>query len=74
MTHKSYVKDFLEFLQKNPESIIATENHTYTYSTLRDSIIKTLSMAYGDGEVKGFNNCQDDTLISSSMVKRWNEW
>ena len=56
MTHKSCVRDFLEFLEKHPDSVITTENHTYSYSTLRESIIQTLKMAYGDEAVAGSNH------------------
>ncbi len=74
MTHKSCVKDFLDFLSKHEDSIINTENHTYTYSTLRDSIIKTLQMAYGDGELKGFNECQAQELFDKTLISNKEDW
>lgn len=68
MTHKSCVRDFLEFLAEHEDSIIHTEKHTYTCSTLRESIIKTLRMAYGDGQVKGFNDCQSQELFDKTLI------
>ena len=70
MTHKSCVRDFLEFLAKHEDSIINTEKHTYTYSTLRESIIKTLAMAYGDGKIEGFNDCQAQELFDKTLISR----
>ena len=74
MTDKQRVKDFLEFLQEHPDSIVITENYTYTYSSLRDSIIKTLQMAYGDGEVKGFNDCQAQELFDKTLISGTEDW
>ena len=74
MTEKQTVKDFLNFLEQHPDSIINTENHTYTYSTLMDSIIKTLSMAYGDGELKGFNDCQEQELFDKTLISEKEDW
>ena len=68
MTYKSCVKDFIEYLAQHEDEIIITEKHTYTNSTLRDSIIKTLQMAYGDGEVKGFNKCQAQYLFDKTLI------
>lgn len=74
MTHKSCVRDFLEFLEKHPDSVITTENHTYSYSTLRKSIIKTLEMAYGDGKIAGFNNCQARELFDKTLISNKEDW
>lgn len=74
MTHKSYVRDFLEFLEKHPDSVITTENRTYSYSTLRKSIIKTLEMAYGDGKVAGFNNYQAGELFDKTLISNKEDW
>ena len=68
MTEKQCVKNFLDFLEKYPNSIICTDDNTYTYRTLRDSIIKTLSLAYGDGEVKGFNDCREQKLFDNTLI------
>lgn len=57
MTNKQRVNDFLKFLQEHPDSIMVGKNESYTYSSLRESIIKILSMDYEDGQVKGFNDC-----------------
>ena len=74
MTHKSCVRDFLEFLEKHPDSVITTENHTYSYSTLRESIIQTLKMAYSDGEVAGFNNYQAEELFDKTLISNKEDW
>lgn len=74
MTDKQRVNDFLKFLQEHPDSIVATENCTYTYSSLRESIIKTLSMAYGDGQVKGFNDCQEQELFDKTLISGKEDW
>lgn len=74
MTHKSYVRDFLEFLGKHPDSVISTENHTYSYSTLRESIIKTLKMAYGDGKTEGFNDCRAQELFDKTLISGKEDW
>ena len=74
MTDKQRVNDFLEFLEKHPDSIINTENYTYTYSSLRESVIKTLQMAYGDGHVKGFNDCQEQELFDKTLISGKEDW
>ena len=74
MTYKSCVKDFLEYLAQHEDEIIITEKHTYTNSTLRDSIIKTLQMAYGDGEVKGFNDCRTQELFDKNLISDKRDW
>ena len=74
MTHKSCIRDFLEFLSKHEDSIINTEKHTYTYSTLRKSIIKTLEMAYGDGKIEGFNDCRAQELFDKTLISRKEDW
>lgn len=74
MTDKQRVNDFLNFLQEHPDSIVATENYTYTYSSLRESVIKTLSMAYGDGQVKGFNDCQEQELFDKTLISGKEDW
>ena len=68
MTYKSCVKDFLEYLAQHEDEIIITEKHTYTNSTLRESIIKTLQMTYGDGGVKGFNSCLEQQLFDKTLI------
>lgn len=74
MTHKSCVKDFLEYLAQHEDEIIITEKHTYTNSTLRESIIKTLQMAYGDGQVKGFNDCRGQELWDKTLISSKEDW
>ena len=74
MTDKQRVKDFLAFLQEHPDSIVVTENSTYTYLTLRDSIIKTLQMAYSDGKVRGFNDCQSQELFGKTLISGKEDW
>ena len=74
MTYKSCVKDFLEYLAQHEDEVIITEKHTYTNSTLRDSIIKTLQMAYGDGEVKGFNECRAQYLFDKTLISDKKDW
>ena len=74
MNEKQTVKDFIDFLDKYSDSIICTGENTYTYSTLRESIIKTLQMAYGDGEVKGFNDCQEQELFDKTLISGKEDW
>lgn len=74
MTEKQCVKDFLEYLAQHEDEIIITEKYTYPNSTLRDSIIKTLSLAYGDGEVKGFNDCQAQELFDKTLISGKEDW
>ena len=74
MTYKSCVKDFLEYLAQHEDEIIITEKHTYTNSTLRDSIIKTLQMAYGDGGVDGFNSCLKQQLFDKTLISDKKDW
>lgn len=74
MTYKSCVKDFLEYLAQHADEIIITEKHTYTNSTLRESIIKTLQMAYGDGKVNGFNNCIEQQLFDKTLISDKKDW
>lgn len=74
MTEKDTVKDFVDFLKKHPDSIICTGENTYTYKTLRDSIVRTLSIAYSDGEVKGFNDCQEQELFDKTLISGKEDW
>ena len=74
MTYKSCVRDFLEYLSQHEDEIIITEKHKYTNSTLRESIIKTLKMAYGDGQVKGFNDCQEQELFDKTLISDKKDW
>ena len=74
ITPKSCVRDFLEYLAQHEDEIIVTEKHKYTYSSLRESIIKTLQMAYGDGEVKGFNDCQEQELFDKTLISGKKDW
>ena len=74
MTDKQRVNDFLKLLQEHPNEIMIGKNESYTYSTLRDSIIKTLQMAYGDGEVKGFNDCQAQELFDKTLISVKEDW
>ena len=74
MTDKQRVNDFLQFLEKHPDSIINTENSTYSYSSLRESVIKTLQMAYGDGQIKGFNDCREQELFDKTLISGKEDW
>ena len=74
MTHKSCVRDFLEYLAQHEDEIIITEKHSYTNATLRDSIMKTLQMAYRDGQVKGFNDCQAQELFDKTLISSKEDW
>lgn len=74
MTDKQRVSDFLKFLQEHPDSIMVGKNESYTYSSLRESITKTLQMAYGDGQVKGFNDCQEQELFDKTLMSGKEDW
>ena len=74
MTDKQRVNDFLKFLQEHPDSIMVGKNESYTYSSLRESIIKTLSMAYGDGRVEGFNDCRGQELWDKTLISNKEDW
>ncbi len=74
MTEKQTVKDFVDFLQKHPDSIVVTGNNSYTYGTLRDSIIKTIGMAYSDGEVKGFTKARSEELFDKTLISNKEDW
>lgn len=74
MTEKQTVKNFIDFLEKHPDSIVCTGDNTYTYKTLRDSIAKTLSMAYGDGEVKGFNDANNEENFDKTLISNKQDW
>lgn len=74
MTDKQKVNDFLKFLQEHPSSIINTGNYIYSYSSLRESIIKTLQMAYGKGQIKGFNECQEQELFDKTLISGKEDW
>lgn len=74
MTEKETVKNFVDFLEKHPDSIVCTGENTYTYKTLRDSIVKTLSMAYGDGEIKGFTKARSEELFDKTLISNKEDW
>lgn len=74
MTEKEIVKDFVDFLEKHSDSIVCTGENTYTYKILKDSIIRTLSMAYGDGEVKGFTNARSEELFDKTLISNKEDW
>lgn len=74
MTEKQIVKDFLNFLDKHKDSIITTETNTYSYNTLRESIIKTLQTAYADGKVEGFNDCKSEELFDKTLISNKEDW
>lgn len=74
MTDKQRVNDFLKFLQEHPDYIMVGKNESYTYSSLRESITKTLKMAYGDGQIKGFNDCQEQELFDKTLISGKEDW
>ena len=74
MTDKQRVNDFLKFLEEHPDSIVVGKNESYTYSSLRESVIRTLSMAYGDGQIKGFNDCQEQELFDKTLISGKEDW
>ncbi len=67
MTHKSCVKDFLEYLAQHEDEIIITEKHTYTNSTLRESIINCLNQAMEDGYKKGHIEAEANALYDVTI-------
>ena len=74
MNDKQRVKDFLDFLEQHPDNIIATDYYNHPYSSLRDSIIKTLQMAYSDGKVEGFNDCRGQELWDKTLISGKEDW
>lgn len=67
MTDKQRVKDFITFLQEHPDTIMIGKNESYTYSSLRESIIKTLQMSHSDGYEQGKLDTEANALYDVTI-------